>query len=500
MTNIDMSHQRIDSENDITPWIKRKTGLLFHVQPTPRITLFFIAIPIKFIASALSYGGYYLNSPILLISGLIAWLVWFAILFLIAVPVMDQFLRNQMRWLKPTAVIIFIIFLLAGPLEVAGLSAIRLGAFQDDQLDEKTSELLTTIDRAFVHNDSTALVHQATENLLDGNNPYAEANIISAMNKLNDSYDKVTPLREGRFAEAFPYPEMDEIEQSWQEAVKNPEHVPPEFETKLNYPAGLLLLSAPFFLLGLDNFSVINLLFALPALAYVVVKARRSLAIFLVAALLISLEIWNMLASGAIGFLPFPFLLLAWLLPRKHLWLSALFMGVAVAIKQTAWFFLPFYLIFIFRTVGWRRLLPVLGIIAGVFLATNAPFIISDPELWITSILAPVTDSLFPWGVGVVSLVAGGVFEIQSPLIFSVLGICVAVLAIFWYFRYCPRYPYTGLVLGVLPLFFAWRSLWAYFFYIDIIILSGVIINEYGAKASEQPATALVPSSTRNSE
>ena len=487
-----MADQRICDKSDTGSWIRRTLKILFNVHPSPRITLFFIAASIKFIASSFSYSGYLLKNPVLLVSGIIVWLIWFATLLFIAVPATDQFLRKQLHWLKPTAIIIVVVLLLGGIVEIIGLSVINTGIFQDRQPEGRISELIATIDDAFVYNDSTALTQQATENLLEGKNPYAEANIISAMEEANGSYDKVTPLREGRFVEVFPYPETEEIKQLWQEAVNNPTSVPPEFETRLNYPAGSFLLAAPFFLLGVDNLRVVNLIYALPILAYVVTRAPHSLRLLLIAALLTSLEIWNLLASGGAGFLAFLFLLLAWLLPKKHLWLSALFMGVAIATKQIAWFFLPFYVILIFKNLGTKKMLSVLVIVLTVFLAANTQFIISDSKLWMSSVLAPMTGNLFPWGIGIVSLVSGGVFEIQSPLVFSVLQIIVCVSALVWYFNNCLRYPNSGLLLAVLPLFFAWRSLWAYFFYIDIIILASVIINEYRFKAPAQPAAALV--------
>jgi len=65
--------------------------------------------------------------------------------------------------------------------------------------------------------------------------------------------------------------------------------------------------------------------------------------------------------------------------------------------------------------------------------------------------------------------------------------------------RYCLRYPHTGPLLAVLPLFFAWRSLWPYFFYADVIILAAIIVNEYGAKLPEQLSAALLPSRDENS-
>ena len=48
--------------------------------------------------------------------------------------------------------------------------------------------------------------------------------------------------------------------------------------------------------------------------------------------------------------------------------------------------------------------------------------------------------------------------------------------------------------MAVLPLFFAWRSLWTYFFYIGLIILASILINEKPRKdafRSEQRATLL---------
>lgn len=466
---------------------KRRMRSLFHVSPTPRILIFFIAILIKLTASTLSAIGFVLESPVLKITGVVVWLAWFAVLLLIAVPETDQFLRNQMRWLTTTALAIFIVLLLTGASLFVVVSAVESEPSPVDQSDENTSEVLTSFDRVFAYNDATALCHQATENLIDGKNPYAESNVVSAMLEFNGSFDKLTPLREGSFAQVFPYPETAQLEQLWQEAVKNPEQIPVELESKLGYPAGIFLLPAPFILSGIGDLRIIYFILVLAALAYVIFRTPRNLRLLLVGALLISLELWISLAAGETGTLYFPFLLLAWILPRRNLWLSALFMGLAVATKQVAWFFVPFYLILIFRTMDSKKLLTALSIITGVFLLTNAPFIAMDPKLWVTSMMSPVMDNMFPLGVGMVSLVTGGFLEIQSPLIFTILEAFIAALAVIWYFFYCRRYPYAGPILAVLPLFFAWRSLWPYFYYIDIIVLAAILINEYGIKSALIP-------------
>ncbi len=62
-----------------------------------------------------------------------------------------------------------------------------------------------------------------------------------------------------------------------------------------------------------------------------------------------------------------------------------------------------------------------------------------------------------------------------------------------WHFSgtfFLPAYPHTALVLSVFPLFFAWRSLWGYFFYVDIILLAAVLVNEYGKTKAGAGRTA----------
>jgi len=190
--------------------------------------LFFVAVLIKITAAALSSIGFVWNSPVLMIAGTVVWLVWFAVLFLIAIPQTDRLLQNQMRWLKPAALTISVIFLVTGFALLVVASSIGLGALQFEKLGDKPSQLITSLEGVFAYNDATALCHQATENLIDGNNPYATANAVSAIKTFDGSYDKMTPLREGRFAEIFPYPEAEDLEQLWLEALEDPEQVPPE--------------------------------------------------------------------------------------------------------------------------------------------------------------------------------------------------------------------------------------------------------------------------------
>ena len=192
----------------------------------------------------------------------------------------------------------------------------------------------------------------------------------------------------------------------------------------------------------------------------------------------ISLELWNCLADGETGSIVFPLLLISWVSLDRNRLLSAVTMGLAVATKQTAWFFLPFYLILLWRKSGKRSFMTATSVITGIFLLINAYFIIIGPKLWLSSVLAPMTSPMFPNGVGIVSLVISGFINIRSSLPFAGLEAVVFVGEAFWYTRNAKRYSFAGPILAVLPLFFAWRSLLNYFFYVQIIVIACMLTEK----------------------
>jgi uncharacterized membrane protein len=282
-------------------------------------------------------------------------------------------------------------------------------------------------------------------------------------------------LHVGRFADVFPYPTEDQIEQLWDDAVADPSQVPPEFDTVMCYPASSFLLQTPFVAAGVGDIRIVYALFVIGGLIYAVFKIPKEKRLIFIGAAVISLDLWNSIANGEIASLVFPFLLVAWITLGRNNWLSAVCMGLAVATKQIAWFFLPFYLILLWRTVGLKKLATVMGTILLVFFAMNAWFIIADPKLWLESVIYPMTEPAFPLGVGVITLVTSGLANIQSQLPFAILEIAVFAGAILWYIRNARRFPDAGPLLAVVPLFFAWRSLSSYFLYVALIMLAGIL-------------------------
>jgi len=460
-----------------------KLRILPKVSLTPRISILLISLFFKIMAGAFSAIAWAAKNPVLGIAGAIVWLFWFALLFLAAIPSTDQLFSKHLSWLGKGAKATLGTLIIIGVLEIVFIISIGLGVFRG--ADENFNNLLTYYERMAVYGDAAALEHQATDNLLEGENPYQEANVVTAAIEFDVPSGKLTPLRTGQFAEDFPYPDMEEIEELYVNAQATPDEIPPELESKYGYPAASFILPAPFIALGMDDLRIVFLFFILPALGYVIWQTKPKMRFYFIAALIASLDLWHSLSSGETGFLVFPFLLMAWLLYRDKLWLSAIFMGIAIATKQIAWLLFPFYLILILRTNGLRTAACVGAIAGGVFLAFNLPYILTNPGLWLSSVMAPMIDDLFPNGAGIIMLSYTGIIDIKSSLPFTIMEVIVLFIGLVWYFYNCRRFPETALALAIFPIFFSWRSGWAYFFYMDIIILAAILLYGYTDKKGE---------------
>jgi hypothetical protein len=451
---------------DMASKTEQRTG------PPNRVWLFFIAICVNLVGSAMAGLTHSLNAPWLALQATLVWIVWFALLFTIAIPASDKKLDGIAGWLAPLAKTIIVVLGAVTALAVIGLTVVFIMAQAGND-----SPVVKSVKHAFEPADAMALTQQATDNLLDGKNPYTSSNIIIALNSSKDAYDKITPLFTGSFSADFPYPTSDQLRTLWEKAVTTPGQVPPEIETHQSYPAGSFILPAPLLALGVPDIRIAYIIIALPALAYAARSIKPGLRIYFVLGVALSLEIWSAVAGGDTSMLAFPFLLLGWILLSRKLWISALCMGIAIATKQVAWYFFPFYLILVLRTGGFKRSFLAALVAAGVFAAFNLPFVVLNPGAWFASVSAPLRDNLFPEGVGLVTLVTSGVLHTTSQTLFTALEGTAMVLGLVWYYRNCRRYPHTAVMLAVLPLFFAWRSNWNYFYYADVVLFAAVLLE-----------------------
>ncbi len=319
-------------------------------------------------------------------------------------------------------------------------------------------------------NDGTTLDHYAAQELLRGHNPYVTSDIVAAMRSLRQAdTSRVTPLHQGVFARRAwsDYPSRAELKQVFAtEPQGQPQRVL-EFESHLSYPALAFLPLVPFVWAGLPSvvlfFALCFVALAALLLASVPPPARPWLALLILA----DVPLLNATVAGDLDVFYILLLFVAWRFMQRPV-ASTVALGLALAAKQLAWFFLPYYVITVWREHGWRAAAQRIAGSASVFLAINAPFIVNSPRAWAAGVLAPQLDPMFPQGTGFVRLALYGWLPLFPAWTYLALELVVLVGCLVWYARSGWRRPELGFVLAVLPLFFAWRSLTTYFYFVAL--------------------------------
>ncbi|MFN2521136.1 MAG: hypothetical protein ABR525_08835 [Candidatus Limnocylindria bacterium] len=333
------------------------------------------------------------------------------------------------------------------------------------------------------HNDAIALNDCAARLVTNGQNPYTDLDLFACYDRLGIGADRTTPLKRGLFRSVDVYPSDDALDGVWDIRRRGGEDV--EFVWRPSYPALSFLALIPFVRAGLDtNLVYIGCLLA--SMALILVRSGRGVWPFLLTGLFGAACLTAFTVGGSADLLYALPLVAAWLW-RERRW-SAVAYGLAVATKQIAWFFGPFYLIQVATQRGWREALARVPITAGVFVVTNLPYIVSAPKAWLAGVLTPVVEPMFARGAGLVFLSTTDVLPLWPPAVYLALEGAggVAMLAVAWRTRRSS--PELGAVLPLLPLFLAYRSLFSYFFLLPLFAFAGI---------ARMPLGRLVPALAR---
>jgi hypothetical protein len=326
-------------------------------------------------------------------------------------------------------------------------------------------------DQTPYHNDAIALNECAARLFLSGQDPYRDLDVYTCYARLGIGADRTTPLRQGLFARDGFYPSDSELEAVWAiESHQSQQQV--EFESKPSYPALSFVLIAPWVALGWDT-NVLYLLCLLCAMGLVIVRAPPGLRPFVLTGLLGAASLTAFTISGSADLLYTLPLVVAWLWRDKP-W-SGLLLGVACATKQMAWFFVAFYLLAVLSQQGWRVALRRGVEAAAVFAIANVPFIVMDPAAWIAGVSAPVADPMFPRGAGLIFLTLNGLLPLWPPLAYPALEAAAFAVCVVIAWRTRRSSPEIGSVLALLPLFFAYRSLFSYFFLLPLFAFAALV-------------------------
>lgn len=310
-------------------------------------------------------------------------------------------------------------------------------------------------------NDGTSLDTNAAILLTKGQNPYVDSSLIEMARRFPILPIWTTPLRSGQFANRLDYPGEVEMRTVLDTDLKAGSA--PEFESKVSYPSLSFLTLVPFVLANDYNVLPFYLLSYLALVAIAWKAARHELRPWILLLTMANVPMWSSTVGGNLDIFYVLLIVLAWL-QRERRWNSALFLGLAVASKQIAWFFMPFYAIMTLRHYGLKETIYRLSVAGVIGLAFNLPFILWNPHAWLAGVLAPVADPMFPMGVGIINLSVTHLLPFMPESVYKVLELAAIGLSLVWYWRICPKRPEAAMLLAVLPNFVAWRSLPSYFY------------------------------------
>jgi hypothetical protein len=312
-------------------------------------------------------------------------------------------------------------------------------------------------------NDGTSLDTNAAVLLLQGRNPYADSNILDVARRFPIQPSWTTPLRRGQFAHLIDYPTPSDFQTVLDTDLKSTSNDAPEFESKVSYPALSFLTLVPFVLV--KDYNVLPFYF-LSYLLLVLIAwkvACPELRPWILLLSMANVPMWTSTTGANLDIFCMLLIVLAWL-QQQHRWRSAIFLGLAIASKQIAWFLVPFYIIMLWQHYGLKDVLYRLVVAGSIGLAINLPFILWDAHAWLSGILAPISDPMFPLGIGLVNLSVTHLLPFFPNWVYLSLEAGTMLLALFWFWRLCPHRPEAAMLLAVVPLFFAWRSLPSYFY------------------------------------
>ncbi len=316
--------------------------------------------------------------------------------------------------------------------------------------------------------DAISFVHLDTDLILHGKNPYTDNDAFwQAVQRWPQA--GATPLMGGKTFGSNPlnYPDYIAQEQALvneflHPALRNQGDFDPA--TAHNYPAGIMWLELPVVWMGWSSIVPVNLLIYAVLVGVLVGFTPRGNRAGALMALITNpiMVLYSLFDNFETPMLLF--LVLSWMLIRREKTSGILF-GLACSIKQLAWFYLPFYLLEVYRREGSAAAIRRLGWSGIAFLVPNLPFILMNPQAWLHSMFVPMTDPMFPFGFGLITFGLGGNLSLGSRGVWSLLELSAfAGLLLFQWRR--REVNSDGLMLGAMPLLAAWRSPLNYFAFV----------------------------------
>ena len=169
-------------------------------------------------------------------------------------------------------------------------------------------------------------------------------------------------------------------------------------------------------------------------------------------------------------------------LPRNKA--SGLLFGLSLSVKQLPVLVVPFFLYFLYREYGLKRMIIWFALAMAAFLAINGYFILQSPGYWFSSMLSNEFAPLIGIGFGIPQISFAGIFPIPS-IFFTIV---MAYLLLAFLALYIARYrdmKYALFTFPILIFMFNYRLFSQYLFYwmiISLIPMLDLMRQEEGQK------------------
>lgn len=301
--------------------------------------------------------------------------------------------------------------------------------------------------------DTIVAQHHATELFLQGADPYRSSDVIASLRDFGLDPALGTHLEDGLQLHLYPYPALS------------------------------FVIPAPFLALGVTDLRLVYLgeilLLILVLLRPVRIAWRPLVAAVLVGSTLIMRQSVGAGVDPAYAL----FLALAFLSIR-HRTVSPICLGLAVASRQLAWIFVPFYVAAIWRRDGRRAALRRTAILAAAALLPNLPFLLAAPGAFLGGVTAPMVQALEPYGVGLVSFGLAGILPLWPRAVYGLLSAAVLGGLLALLVRHRRALPNAVVVFPSLVFWFSWRSAQNYFAFAGVFSL----IGDEAMQADPEPA------------
>jgi hypothetical protein len=194
--------------------------------------------------------------------------------------------------------------------------------------------------------------------------------------------------------------------------------------------------------------------------------------------------------------------LMAKALLSKRLLLASFFFGIAITLKQSAWFFIPFYLLFLFLQVKPSRrpseLLKSSSLVALVLIVLVAPFAVWNLPAFVTDVLlypSGLVGTNYPilgYTLGAELVALGVIPSVSSSFPFWILQLTIGVPFLILLLMNQWRNNSVGTMFQCAGLFIFGLGFLSRFFnnnyvgFVTVLIAIGIVLRSSGAHAEEK--------------